>query len=176
MNTRLTLALTFALCAAGTAHAADIKPGLWEFKSKMDMPGMPDMSAQMAQMQEQMKNLPPETRAMMEKQMAAQGVAMGSGGALQVCITPEDAKGTRVFSGKTEGDCTYTNVVNSGDRIKGTITCTKPKASGTFEALIDSPTHFTSKVNMKSDEGSMKVDTDSRWLAADCGKLKPTAR
>ena len=63
MNTRLTAALTLALCAFGSAHAADIKPGLWEFKSKLAMPGMPDMSAQMEMMQQQMKNLPPEARA-----------------------------------------------------------------------------------------------------------------
>ncbi|MDP2868570.1 DUF3617 domain-containing protein [Methyloversatilis sp.] len=176
MKTRLTAALILSLCAFGSAHAADIKPGLWEFKSKLAMPGMPDMSAQMEMMQQQMKNLPPEARAMMEKQMAAQGVAMGSGGALQVCITPEDAKGANVYTGKTDGDCRYTNVTNSATRVKGTITCTKPKASGDFEAIIDSPTHFTSKVNMQSAEGTMNADTDARWLADDCGKIKPTAR
>jgi hypothetical protein len=88
-----------------TAQAADIKPGLWEFRSKLDMPGMPDMAAQMAEMQAQMKNLPPEARRMMEQQMAAQGVSMGSGGSIRVCITPEDAKGAKVYSGKSEGDC-----------------------------------------------------------------------
>ena len=159
-----------------TAQAADIKPGLWEFRSKLDMPGMPDMAGQMAEMQAQMKNLPPEARRMMEQQMAAQGVSMGSGGSIRVCITPEDAKGARVYSGKSEGDCKYTDVVNTGNRVKGRIQCTEPKASGDFEALIDSPTHFTSKVNMKSDEGAMKAETDANWVAADCGKIKPTAR
>ena len=113
---------------------------------------------------------------MMEQQMAAQGVSMGSGGSIRVCITPEDAKGAKVYSGKSEGDCRYTNVVNTGNRVKGTIQCTEPRASGDFEALIDSPTHFTSKVNMKSDEGAMKAETDAHWVAADCGKIKPAAR
>ena len=159
-----------------TAQAADIKPGLWEFRSKLDMPGMPDMAGQMAELQAQMKNLPPEARRMLEQQMAAQGVSMGSGGSIRVCITAEDAKGARVYSGKSEGDCKYTNVVNTGNRVKGTIQCTQPRASGDFEALIDSPTHFTSRVNMKSDEGAMKAETDANWVAADCGNIKPTAR
>lgn len=176
MNKRFLVTLTCALGAFGSAQAAELKPGLWEFKSKMDMPGMPDMSAHMAKMQEQMKNLPPETRRMMEQQMAAQGVAMGSGGALHVCITPEDAKRNDVFSGRKEGDCTYTSVVNTATQVKGRIQCTQPKASGDFEANIDAPTHFRSKVNMQSAEGAMKVDTDASWVAADCGKLKPTAR
>ena len=77
---RLLVPAALALAALGPAHAADIKPGLWEFKSAMSMPGMPDMSAQMARMQEEMKKMPPEARKMMEQQMAAQGVAMGSGG------------------------------------------------------------------------------------------------
>lgn len=176
MKTKFFASLFLSLGLLATAQAADIKPGLWEFRSKLDMPGMPDMAAGMAQMQAQMKNLPPEARRMIEQQMAAQGISMGSDGDILVCITPEDARGARVYSGKSEGNCTYANVVNTGNRVKGTIQCTEPKASGDFEALIDSPTHFTSRVNMKSADGAMKAETDARWVAADCGKIKPTAR
>lgn len=173
---RLLVPAALALAALGPAHAADIKPGLWEFKSAMSMPGMPDMSAQMARMQEEMKKMPPEARKMMEQQMAAQGVAMGNGGAVRVCITPDDAKRSDIYSGKNDGSCTYSNVTNTAKSVKGKISCTNPKASGDFEAVIDSPTHFTSKMNMQSAEGSMKADTDARWIAADCGAVKPTAR
>ncbi len=176
MNARMLAPLALALCASGAVLAADLKPGLWEFKSKADMPGMPDMSAQMAQMQEQMKNMPPEARRMMEQQMAGHGVAMGNDGAVQVCITPDSARSGNVWAGKSQGDCSYTNTSTTATQVRGTINCTKPKATGDFEAQIDGPTHFTSKVNMKSAEGAMKVDTDARWVAADCGKIKPTAR
>jgi hypothetical protein len=176
LNTRILASLLLALGAVSAAHAADIKPGLWEFKTKMDMPGMPDMAAQMAQMQEQMKNMPPEARKMMEQQMAAHGVGMGNGGAVRICITPEDARRSNVYSGKTDADCTYSNVSNTATRVKGHISCTSPKADGDFEATIDSPTHFTSRMNMRSAEGNMKADTDARWVAADCGKIKPAPR
>lgn len=176
MNARMLAPLALALCASGTVLAADLKPGLWEFKSRTDMPGMPDMSAQMAQMQEQMKSMPPEARRMMEQQMAGHGVAMGKDGAVQVCITPDSARNGGVWAGKSQGDCSYTNTSTTATLVRGTINCTKPKATGDFEAQLDGPTHFTSKVNMKSADGAMKVDTDARWVAADCGKIKPTAR
>ena len=79
-------------CIGFAAQAQTIQPGLWEFKHDMRMPGRPDMAAQMAQMREQMKSLPPEARKMMEQQMAGHGVGMGADGALRLCIGPEDAK------------------------------------------------------------------------------------
>ncbi len=176
MKIRVFACAALALCAIATAGAADIKPGLWEFRSRMDSPGMPDLSAQMATMREQMKNMPPEARRAIEQQMAAQGVAFGEGGALEACITPESVKRGDVFSGRQEGDCTYSNVSSTATRVRGTILCSRPKASGEFEALIESPTRFTSKVSMRSAEGALKVDTDARWIAADCGRITPPTR
>ena len=82
MNTAHRLAAGLLLLAAATAQATDIRPGLWEFRStRMSAAGMPDMSAQMAEMQKQMKNLPPETQRMLQQQMAARGVQLGKDGA-----------------------------------------------------------------------------------------------
>jgi len=75
---RLTLGL-LVLSAATTAHAADIRPGLWEFRStRMNVAGLPDLSPQMAQLQQHLKNLPPDTRRVLEQQMAARGVTLVS--------------------------------------------------------------------------------------------------
>ena len=169
-------AVLLALAGAGTVQAADIKPGLWEFRSQMNMPGQPDMAAQMARMQEEMKKLPPETRRMMEQQMAARGVAPGDGGAIKVCISPEDAKRTDLYTGRRDGNCRYTDVSQTANSVKGKVVCTDPKASGDFEAQIESPTRFRTKMNMQSAQGSMKSDTDARWLAADCGNLRPAGQ
>lgn len=173
---RWTLAAALVLAATAPAGAADIKPGLWEFRTSMSMPGQPDMAARMARMQEEMKKMPPEARRMMEQQLAAQGVGMGSGGAVRVCITPDDVKRGEMLAGKSDGHCTYSNVSTSAKAVKGKVICSEPRASGDFEALIDSPTHFTSRMNMQSAEGSMKADTDARWIAADCGAIKPAGR
>lgn len=170
---RLLTALLIASGLCAPAFAADIRPGLWEFRSRVSMPGMEDA---MARMQEELKRMPPETRRMMEERMASQGLALGNGGAIKVCITAEDVKRSDLFSGRQEGDCSYSQVANTPALVKGTLQCRNPKASGQFEARIDSPTHFTSTVNMASEQGAMQSETDARWIGADCGTLKPTAR
>jgi len=167
-----TLPLVFgiaALCLAAVAHAADIRPGLWEFRStRLNLGGLPDISSQMAQLPQYLKSLPPEMRRTIEQQMAARGVAMGGDGAVRSCITPEQAKHDNIYSGKVEGNCTLGNVVKTGTTVTGLLTCTQPDATGNFEARLDGAEHFTTRVNMKSAQGDMQVETDARWISAEC--------
>lgn len=166
-----------AACIAGTAQAQSIQPGLWEFKHDTRMPGQPGMAAQMAQMREQMKNLPPEARRMMEQQMAGQGMRMGGDGALRLCISPEDAKADPIAEGRTEGGCTYTQVKRSGNTWTGRVTCKEPPSQGDFTTTLHSATHFSTKAVLNSKEhGRIDASTEARRLSADCGTLKPAAK
>ena len=166
-----------ASCLASTVQAQAIQPGLWEFKHDMRMPGQPDMAAQMAQMREQMKNLPPEARKMMEQQMESMGVGMGANGALRLCISPEDAKQEPVREGHTEGDCTYTQVKRSGSTWSGRLTCKEPPSQGDFTTTLHSAAHFTTKAALTSKEhGRIDMSTEARRLSADCGTLKPAGK
>ena len=159
-----------ALCLASAAPAADIRPGLWEFRStRLNLGGLPDVSSQMAQLPQYLKNLPPDMRRTIEQQMAARGVAMGNDGAVRSCITPEQAKHDNIYSGKVEGNCTLADVVKTGNTVTGRLTCTQPDATGNFEARLDGAEHFTTRVNMKSAQGDMQAETDARWLSAECG-------
>lgn len=164
------LALVLA-CLPLAAHAVDnIRPGLWEFRSThLSVAGLPDMSSQMAQLQQQLKNLPADTRRMIEQQMAQRGVSLGQDGSARSCITPEQARQDNIFSGKVEGNCTLTDVVKAGNTVTGRLSCTGPDASGQFRAQIDSPERFTTRVTMRSTRGDLDVETAGRWLAADCG-------
>lgn len=159
------------LClAAAPACATDIRPGLWEFKStQLSVNGLPDMSSQMAQMHQQMKNLPPETRRMIEQQMAARGVSLGKDGAVRSCITPEQASQDNIYAGKTDGDCTLDSVNRSGNTVSGRMSCPQQQTTGDFTARIDSPEHFTTRVNMDSPRGKMQMETEARWVSAECG-------
>ncbi|MBP8923518.1 MAG: DUF3617 family protein, partial [Thauera sp.] len=47
--------------------------------------------------------------------------------------------------------------------------CTGPDATGNFRARIASPEHFTTRVSMRSSRGDLDVETEGRWLAAQCG-------
>ena len=166
-----------ALALAGAAQAQTIQPGLWEFKHDMRMPGRPDVAAQMAQMREQMKNLPPEARKMMEQQMAGHGMGMGADGALRLCIGSEDAKQDPIREGRTEGDCTYTQVKRSGNTWTGRLTCKEPLSQGDFTTTLHSATHFTTQAALTSKEhGRIDMNTEARRLSADCGTLKPVAK
>src|SRR5690606_27250726 len=112
--TPLRRAAVLALALASlplSAHAVDnIRPGLWEFRSThLSVGGLPDMSAQMGQLQQQLKNLPADTRRMIEQQMTQRGVSLGQDGTVRSCITPEQARQDNIFSGKVEGNCTLTD-------------------------------------------------------------------
>ncbi|HRP64655.1 MAG TPA: DUF3617 domain-containing protein [Thauera sp.] len=153
-----------------SAHAVEnIRPGLWEFRSThLSVGGLPDMSAQMAQLQQQLKNLPADTRRMIEQQMAQRGVSLGQDGTVRTCITPEQARQDAIYAGKVEGNCTLTEVVKSGNTVSGAMRCTGPEATGSFRARIDSPEYFTTRVTMRSTRGDLDVETEGRWLAAQC--------
>lgn len=172
MTFRRSALLALALASLPlAAHAVDdIRPGLWEFRSThLSVGGLPDMSSQMAQLQQQLKNLPADTRRMIEQQMTQRGVSLGQDGTVRTCITPEQARQDMIFSGKVEGNCTLTDVVKSGSTVTGRLTCTGPDASGQFRAQIDSPERFTTRVTMRSARGDLEVETAGRWLAAECG-------
>lgn len=156
----------------GSAQAQSMQPGLWEFKHDMKMPGQPDMNAQMAQMREQMKNLPPEARKMVEQQMSGMGVGIGEGGALRMCITPEDARDDYIREGRTEGDCTYTQVKRSGNTWRGRIVCKEAASQGDFTTTLHSPTHFSTVANMTSKQhGRIDMKSEARRVSGDCGAL-----
>ena len=173
-------AAVFALALASlplSAHAVDnIRPGLWEFRSThLSMGGLPDMSAQMGQLQQQLKNLPADTRRMIEQQMTQRGVSLGRDGTVRSCITPEQARHDNIFSGKVEGNCTLSQVVKTANTVSGRLHCTDPNASGDFHARIDSPERFISRVDMKSARGDLEIETDARWVSAQCGAANSAA-
>ena len=169
----LVLALA-ALCVPAAAHAG-IRPGAWEFRTtRLNVAGLPDMSSQMAQMQQHLKNLPPDMRRMVEQEMAGRGVTLGRDGAVRSCITPEQAKDDNIYSGKTEGNCTLANVVKTPNTVTGRLICTQPQATGDFEARLDGPERFTTRVNLKS-TGDLQMETDARWIAAQCAGARGAA-
>ncbi|GLT24753.1 hypothetical protein GCM10007933_42490 [Zoogloea oryzae] len=163
--TRLRLALLL-LAAAGSAQAADIRPGLWEFRStRVSLGGAPDLSDKLRQ---QLANLPPEVQRQLRQQLAAQGVQLGSDGAVRSCITPEQARQDSVYAGRSDGNCTLASITKSGNQVRGRLNCSQPKGSADFETTLDGPERMSTRVNMHSAQGDIQMDTDARWIAA-CG-------
>ena len=162
-------ACTLALLAAGAVQATEIRPGLWEFRSRVGVAGAPDLSIQVGQVQEQLKLLPPDTRRTIEQQMAARGVRLADDGAVRSCITPEQARKDNIYSGKIEGNCVLSDVVKTATTVTGKVSCTDPQGSGDFVATLNGPTQFGTRMDVRSAHGNFNLETDARWLAEDCG-------
>ncbi len=168
----------WAMLGAGAAwaQARSVEPGLWEFKHDIRAPGRPDMAKQMAQLRERMKSMPPQARQMMEQQFASMGVGIGGGGALRVCMTPEDTRGEPVYEGYRDDDCTYTQVKRSGNSWSGRVSCTDPARQGEFRTTWHSATHFSTDSVLTGADGRTEVKLDARRIGADCGAVARRSR
>jgi len=179
------MAFAAALAAVSVcANAQSMKPGLWEINNNTQMGGTMDgqRDQQMAQMQQQMANLPAEQRKMMEDMMAKQGIKMGAGSSpgamsVQVCVTKEMAEKNEIPS--AQGDCKNTVSPRTGNSMKFSFSCTTPPASGEGQVTFVSPESYTMKMAVNTvvqgKPEKISMDGSGKWLAADCGSVKPMA-
>ena len=179
MNLRLALAAVPLLLTGLGASAQTMKPGLWEHSFTMKSESGKIEKGQ-EELQKQLAAMPPEKRKQMEQMMAQSGVGMGAKvNVVKVCITPEEA--ARMDMPKFNDQCKEEVVKRSGNSLKYKFTCTgKPPTSGEGEVTFTSPTAYTSKsVVNTAIEGKperMTMDQSGKWLAADCGPVKPIKR
>ncbi len=168
--------LCIGLLATSTAALAQqrLQPGLWEqsMTTKNEK-----MNQAMAQMQQQLASMPPEQRKQMEAMMAQKGVTMGgAGGAItaKVCITPEQAARDEIPA--REGKCKRTSSERSGNTFRFAFTC-EDGGSGEGEYTLQSPKAHSGKMIMNTVRNGkterMEMQHSGRWLAADCGAVKP---
>jgi len=175
---------TAALCAAGAAQAQKVAPGLWEHTMTMKSQGG-QMEAAMAQMQEQLSRMTPEQRKQMEAMMANRGgggamaIAAGKPTSVKVCITPEQAARDEIPQTQ-QGNCQQTSRERTGNMLKFKFTCTGERpATGSGEYTFSSDKAHTGRMvvetMMRGQAERIEMDHAGRWLAADCGDVKPRA-
>jgi len=170
-----------ALAAAGfaaSASAQNLKPGLWEITNRMQGG---EMDKAQAQMQQQMANMKPEQRKMVEEMMAKQGVKMGAGGpsgmSVKTCMTKDMVERNEIPA--QQGDCKITKQQRSGNTMRMAYTCANPPSSGEGVYTIVSPEAYTMKMTVtsagkgKDKPRKMNLDASGKWLGADCGGIKP---
>ena len=175
-----TLLACAVLTAAAATSAQTLKPGLWEITNQMQGAAGSKMDAAMAQMQKQMAAMSPEQRKMMEDMMAKQGMQMGTapggGMAVKVCITPEMAARNDV-SPQQQGSCTHTPGPRSGNTQKFSYVCTQPPSRGEGEVTFTSPEAYRMAMKtvttVRGKEEAMDMSASGKWLASDCGSIKP---
>lgn len=170
------------LSLSATCWAEPLKPGLWEMKQQMHS-ASGQLENSMAQAQQQMANLPPDQRRMVEQMMTSRGLMIGPAGAgapggmsMQVCLTPEMVQRDELPAPQ-QGECTTTRQPRSGSTLKFSFSCKRPPSSGEGEVSFSSPVAYTSKTVVRTQvqgrEETISMNTSGKWLKADCGDVKP---
>jgi hypothetical protein len=77
------------------------------------------------------------------------------------------------------GNCTEKRSPIINGRMKMSYTCTKPASHGEGEVVFTGDSAFRMKMNATATEQGrtekMSIESDARWLAADCGNIRPQA-
>ncbi|MFP6861688.1 DUF3617 domain-containing protein [Pseudomonas sp.] len=169
MRRVLSKPLLLSLCLLpALASAVDIQPGLWEISSNNMQVGGQAVPG-MEQMLEQMKNLPPEQRQMMEQMMAQQGVQLGDKG-VRICMSEAQIKAQQIPMQDPDSGCSNEVTERSAELWKFRFNC--PNGQGEGETRFVSDKEFTSTVNGTFDGQSNSMQSHARWVAADCGALQ----
>jgi hypothetical protein len=73
--------------------------------------------------------------------------------------------------------CKITNMSKSGKTTKMAYACTNPPSSGEGEYTMHSPEAYSMKMVVKTTQQgkteNMTMEGSGKWLAADCGSVKP---
>lgn len=193
----LCLAAAAAAVPAQTLSPAPM-PGLWESSTQMRVNGK-DPMAQMRQMQQEMlKSLPPAQRAQMEAMLGGRGGMPGQGPD-RFCVTREEiARGTDARTALADlqreaPECRFEPVQAGGSTMTFKGRCDDPEGftgdvSGRWTIESAKATRFTyeGKGRIRGGDAlpggtpggavTMRVEGTSRWVAADCGSVKPAQR
>lgn len=204
MKLRLVAGLVIVSSISLNAYAlkVDMKPGLWEHAFKFDKDSMgaingaqqDQMSKVMEEMKQQMANLPPEQRKMMEDMMAkqgikvtdkgidmaAQGVSISKDGTkVKACMTQADID--RGAMPQTDENCEQKITQLSPTQFKATYVCKgEHPAQGEGEITFQSDKAYTGKMKMVTQMNgkpeTIQGEQSGKWLSSDCGNIKPVTQ
>ena len=169
-NVSFLIVLLSVLSVSASVSAADrMKPGLWSMTMKSDaMKNMPKIAPeQMEAMRKMGVNIP---------QMQEGGMAM------KVCMTKDMVERDQVpQGGPNESGCQMKNFNRSGASYTGDLVCDSPnfKGTGTVKGTYSGSEAFSSVSDFNGTTRGKPVshhtETSGKWLAADCGDVKPVS-
>lgn len=142
------------------ALAGHARPGLWSVTTTIDMPNMPQLTAdQLARMK-------------------AAGVRMPNGNTFtgQHCVTAREAAMDVPATTQRHNGCSMSRFRLSGQTMTASMVCTGDmQAKGQMIVTYDSQTHYTGSLSIAGTSHgapvSMANHFEGRWIAADCGRV-----
>jgi hypothetical protein len=166
-------ALAFAVHTAAAQTTPPMKAGLWQIHVERGENGQ-KMQDGNERMKERMKNMTPEDRKRVEEMMKQHGVATGEGGVIKLCYSQ---KMVEHGAWTDQGGCKTEFSNRSATSWKWHSICTEAGYQGDGEATFPDAENFVVKSTGVSTIGGKNRTTSStrtgKWLAADCGDLKP---
>ncbi|HEY6211058.1 MAG TPA: DUF3617 domain-containing protein [Vicinamibacterales bacterium] len=164
-------ALSITALVAAQSPMLDVKMGLWETTTKINMGNMP----QMPQLSEdQLAKMPPAQRAQIENMMKTM---QGAPVTVKTCMTKEKFQKNSFMQERPNQNCKQTITNNTAKSMDAAVVCTGPSAM-TAQMHIEAVSsteykgHMTGKANARGGEMDMTVDMNGKWLGADCGDVK----
>lgn len=154
------------LMAAG-AERLNVKTGLWEITTSMQMSGMPPLPKEL------LDNLTPEQRAQFEASWKQSLSEQGNAEVDRECITEDDLE--RPFESGDIDECTHEIVRSTRTMQEFKLVCDgERKGSGTFKIHAPTPETMTGLLDVSVGEGSVlmtiKADMKGRWLGPNCAE------
>lgn len=170
MKTRLIALSLLTASLSAVAQADGMQAGLWEIRNRTTVDGqaLPDLQELMAQ-------VPPEMRAQMEGMMASQGVGV-QGNAVRLCLSEASARRNEVPI-ETQEDCTVNRQAKGPGHWTLTLQCSNPPQQGEGEIRLSADgrqwqTRMTLRSQAHGQPQVTRIDSEGRWLGADCGRLQ----
>lgn len=180
MRNRPILALAFGLTLGAVlatraqAAAFGAEPGLWEVTTSGTAQGVPPIPP------EALARLSPEQKA---KFLAAMQAMMARQNATQVvksCLTAEQLQRGPTFASRRDKSCQETVVKSTATEIEVREVCNengRQMMTGMLRFQATSPQTIVGTADVTVGDGdrtmSMHRDISGKWLAADCGAVKP---
>jgi hypothetical protein len=97
-------------------------------------------------------------------------------GAIRYCISKEQAERGDVPQ-DPEGRCKRDSMTRSGSTTSFKFSCTNPPSTGSGEITVSSDKAYAMKMvvdtMMEGKPQRMEMQQSGKWVAADCGALKP---
>ncbi len=141
MKTSLIIAATATLIAATNASAQEMPGGLWEIKTKMEMPGMP-----------------PEMAGKLGNQIITH------------CVKPGERKWSEQRNpNDRERQCEQTEMKTEGNKVSWKMKC-KSGMSGEGSVTHNGKDAYKMDMTMNMQQGSMKMQSEGKRIADTCEK------
>lgn len=162
--------------ATFSAHALELRPGLWEQTMTMETSGAPPLAPEV------LAKMSPAQRAKAEAALGAQGPRTTK---VQSCITKEQLaeQNKDPFSGLSETGMTCKRQVkaNTSTRMETHLECTGTSTM-VADATMEAPDNQSMKGStqmVRTVDGkptNMKVAFAGKWLGSDCGDKAEDAK